>query len=67
MIFSDFWAPSGLPFGDHWHENWGKKSTFLQKGSQEGPREGFGSHFRWIWEVFLYIFDLIFDVFLGEF
>ena len=63
MIFGDFWAPSGLPFGDHWYELWGEKAHFLQKGSLEGPREGFGAHFRWILEVFLSIFDLIFDVF----
>ena len=67
MIFNDFWAPSGLLFGDSWHENWGEIRHFLQKGSQESPREGFGTHFRWILEVCLNMFDLIFDVFWVEF
>ena len=62
MIFYDFWAPSGLLFGDFWHDHWGEIRHFLQKSSQESPREGFGTHFRWIWEVFLSIFDIIFDM-----
>ena len=57
----------GLLFGDYWHELWGGKGHFLQKGSLEGPREGFGTHFRWILEVFLSIFDIIVDVFWVEF
>ena len=32
----------------------------MQKCSQEGPREGFGTHFKWIWEVLLCIVDLSF-------
>ena len=39
----------------------------MQKGSQEGPREGFGIHFKWIWEVFVWLFDNIFNVFGLEF
>ena len=67
MIFGDFWAPSGLHLGTIGTNFGGKLAHFLQKGSLEGPREGFGTHFRWILEVFLSIFDLIFDVFWVEF
>ena len=52
VIFSDFWAPSGLPFGDHWHENWGKKSTFCRRAPRRVPGRdlapilgGFGRYF----------------------
>ena len=61
----------GLPLGSHLAtlgtKIEGEISHFLQKGSQESPREGFGTHFKWIWEVFLSMFDLIFDVCWVEF
>ena len=67
MIFGDIWTPPGFILGDSWHEDWGEKGHFLQKGSQEGPRKGFGTYFKWIWEVFLSMVDVIFAVFWVSF
>ena len=39
FIFSDFGTPSGLPFGNHWDDNWMEKETVFEQGSWEGPRE----------------------------
>ena len=49
MILSDFGSPSGVPF---WGAKELKKGILFLKGSQEGPWEGLGSDFKWIWEVF---------------
>ena len=52
VIFCDFGSPSGaslVPFG---RAKEPKKGILFLKGSQEGPWEGLGSDFEWIWDVF---------------
>ena len=52
VIFSDFGSPSGASLVPFWGAKEPKKGTLFLKGSQEGPWEGLGSDFKWIWEVF---------------
>ena len=52
VIFSDFGSPSGASLVPFWGAKESKKGTLFLKGSQEGPWEGLGSDFKWIWEVF---------------
>ena len=52
MIFSDFGSPSGASLVPFWGAKEPKKGTLFLEGSQEGPWEGLGSDFKWIWEVF---------------
>ena len=52
LIFSDFGSPSGASLVPFWGAKEPKKGTLFLKGSQEGPWEGLGSDFKWIWEVF---------------
>ena len=64
MIFDEFRGPSGLRLATLLGAKESIKGTLSPRCPQEGPWEGAGNHFRWIWELFVCIFDLIFDVFL---
>ena len=50
--FSDFGGSSGASLAPFWEAKEPKKGTLFLQGSQEGPWEGLGSNFKWIWEVF---------------
>ena len=52
VIFSDFGGPSGASLAPFWGAKEATKRTLFLKGSQEGPWEGLGSDFKWIWDVF---------------
>ena len=52
VIFSDFGSPSGASLVPFWGAKEQKKGMIFLKGSQEGPWEGLGCDFEWIWEVF---------------
>ena len=64
MIVNDF---RGLHLATLWGAKKLNKGALFPRDSQEGPWEGFGTHFRWIWELCLCIYDIIFDVVWVEF
>ena len=61
LIFSDLGSPSGACLVPFWGAKEAKKGTLFLKGSQEGPWEGFGSDFKWVWEVFWMYFCTCFQ------
>ena len=64
MIFDDFRDASGLRLATLWGAKESNNGVLFPRGSQESPWEGVGEHLGWIWELFLSIFEFIFDVFL---
>jgi len=62
VILDDFRDPSGLRLATLWGAKESNNGVLFPRGSQESPWEGVGDHFGWIWELFLCIFNFIFDV-----